>query len=337
EAQVLGLAAGLSAVGIRAEMGGSAISRTMIEIANAVETGTEELALFAQVAGMTVEEFSRLFREDAAEAVIAFIEGLGTVRAEGENLFLLLEELGPDEIRARDLLLRAAGAGDLLRQSVQLGNQAWGENTALTQEAERRYATVESRLQMLRSTVSEAGVALYDAFRPEIIGIIDGAQSKIEGLVSALERASKASIGFGIGFAAAVAAAGPLLVTVGGLVSLLGGPLTLAITGVAVVAGALVGGFVALRSSLDDIRGRSEATAAALSRGWGDVRGVFTALSAVFPVVVAGAAAAAQAVMGIARAITSVAHGVVAAANLIVAGVEWARHRIAGNAEAASE
>src|SRR5690606_37933428 len=113
EEQVLGLAAGLSAVGIRAEMGGSAISRTMIEIANAVETGTEELELFAAVAGMTVPEFSRLFREDASQAIVAFIEGLGSARAEGENVFQLLDELGLAELRVRDMLTRTAGAGDL--------------------------------------------------------------------------------------------------------------------------------------------------------------------------------------------------------------------------------
>src|SRR5690606_32026579 len=125
EAQILGLAGGLSALGIRAEMGGSAISRTMIEIANAVEGGTEQLELFAHIAGMTVDDFSRLFREDAAGAIVAFIEGLGTARAEGENLFGLLEDLGLNEIRIRDLLLRTAGAGDLLRRSIALGNDGW--------------------------------------------------------------------------------------------------------------------------------------------------------------------------------------------------------------------
>src|SRR5690606_4742392 len=186
EAQVMGLATGLSAVGIRAEMGGSAISRTMVEMANAVATGSAELALFAEVAGMTIDEFARLFREDAAEAIIAFIEGLGTVRAEGENVFQLLDELGLAELRVRDLLLRSAGAGQLLRETKELASEVMREAKALPVEPARHYDTVERHLQTLRTTASEAGVDIFDMFRPEIIGNIVDASQAITGFVDAL-------------------------------------------------------------------------------------------------------------------------------------------------------
>src|SRR5690606_34339245 len=55
EAQILGFAAALSSVGIEAEAGGSAISRVMIQIANAVSDGGEDLVAFAKVAGMTAD------------------------------------------------------------------------------------------------------------------------------------------------------------------------------------------------------------------------------------------------------------------------------------------
>ena len=115
EAQILSFAGALSSLGINAEAGGSAFSRAFINIANAVDEGGEKLQLFAKVAGMTTDEFVNRFKKDAADAVIAFVEGLGRMRDSGENVFATLEKLGLSEILLRDALLRAAGAGDRLR------------------------------------------------------------------------------------------------------------------------------------------------------------------------------------------------------------------------------
>src|SRR5690606_33910633 len=111
EAQILAFAGALSSVGIAAEAGGSAISRVMINIANEVASGGEKLELLARVAGMSADEFAEAWRTDAAGALVTFIEGLGRLPAEGENVFAVLDELGMSEIRVRDALLRAAGAG----------------------------------------------------------------------------------------------------------------------------------------------------------------------------------------------------------------------------------
>src|SRR5690606_28643201 len=132
EAQILAFAGALSSVGIAAEAGGSAISRVMINMANAVQEGGERLALFAKVAGMSVTDFKKAFEQDAGMAIVAFIEGLGRMSQAGENVFAVLEELGLSEIIVRDALLRAAGAGDLFRNSLDLATEAWEENVALT-------------------------------------------------------------------------------------------------------------------------------------------------------------------------------------------------------------
>jgi TP901 family phage tail tape measure protein len=160
EAQIMSFAAALSSVGIAAEAGGSAFSKVMIDMATAVATGSEELKLFAQVAGMSVKDFKKAFKEDAAMAIIAFIEGLGRMSKEGKNVFGILEDLGLSEIRVRDALLRAAGAGDLFRQSLELGTKAWSDNIALTKEAEQRYATTESQLQIFKNRLDDIAITL---------------------------------------------------------------------------------------------------------------------------------------------------------------------------------
>ena len=62
----------------------------------------------------------------------------------------------------RDALLRAAGASAQFTQAVELGNQAWKDNTALAKEAETRYGTMESQLAMTKNKLKDIGISVYD-------------------------------------------------------------------------------------------------------------------------------------------------------------------------------
>ena len=58
---------------------------------------------------MSAEQFARQFRENAAEALIAFINGLQRAQEEGTSAIKVLDDIGITEVRMRDALLRAAG------------------------------------------------------------------------------------------------------------------------------------------------------------------------------------------------------------------------------------
>ncbi len=183
ESDIMGIAAALSSVGIEAEAGGSAFSKVITDINIAVQTGNEDLEKFADVAGMSAQQFAQAFQTDAAGAVASFVAGLGRMEEKGGSAILTLEDLGIREIRMRDALLRASGAGDLLTESLGMANQAWEENTALTTEAEQRYATLESRWAMLKNQVSAIAISLYDQMRPALSGVLDG----MSGMFKAME------------------------------------------------------------------------------------------------------------------------------------------------------
>ncbi|MCC6269606.1 MAG: phage tail tape measure protein [Dehalococcoidia bacterium] len=168
EAQVLGFANALSSVGIEAESGGTAISRVFVEIDKAVADGGAQLEEFARVSGMSAAEYKAAWGADAAGATIAFIEGLSRVKGEGENVFRVLEGLELGEIRVRDALLRASGAGDLFRESLKLGNEAWRENTALTEEASKRYETTAAKIDIAKNSIVDAGRSVGEGFVPAI-------------------------------------------------------------------------------------------------------------------------------------------------------------------------
>jgi len=168
EADVLGLSSALASVGIEAEAGGSAFSTAMIKIEEAVNEGGESLDTFASVSGMSAQEFATKWGQDPASAIDAFVQGLGRMQASGQDVFGVLEGLGLSEIRLRDALLRLAGAGDLLTQSLQGGNDAWDENSALMAEAARRYGTTEAQIQVARNQLTDMGITLGEKLLPAI-------------------------------------------------------------------------------------------------------------------------------------------------------------------------
>lgn len=160
EADILGFSTALSDVGINAEAGGTAISKVMINIAREVEMGGDKLDTFADVAGMTAAEFSSAWKTDAAGALASFITGLGQMEARGSSTIGVLEELGITEVRMRDALLRTSAAGDTVNEMLATGNQAWAENNALTKEAEKRFDTAASKIQLAKNEIGDLAITV---------------------------------------------------------------------------------------------------------------------------------------------------------------------------------
>ncbi|EPY2274472.1 phage tail tape measure protein [Clostridium sporogenes] len=168
EAQIMGLSAALSSVGIEAEAGGSAMSKVMVEMQLAVEKGGQSLNDFAKVSGMSASQFKTAFKQDATSALTAFMKGLSQSEKQGTSAIKVLDDMGITEVRMRDALLRAAGAGDLFNKSINIGTQAWQENTALQNEANQRYATTESQLKIVKNQIVDSARTIGANLLPAI-------------------------------------------------------------------------------------------------------------------------------------------------------------------------
>ena len=211
EPQILGFAAALSSVGVRAEMGGSAFSKALINMEVAAETGGQALEDFARVSGMTAEGFKALWDSDPAAAFQAFIVGLAQMDEAGVSAIATLQEIGIAEIRLRDTLLRSVNANELFAEAQATAVNAWEENTALTEEANKRYATTQSRLTNLKNTAVLFAQQIGDDLNPTIQELIDGANELLEGFL-AMDEAQRQQI---VRMAAYAAAAGPVLLVLG--------------------------------------------------------------------------------------------------------------------------
>ena len=202
EAQVLAYATTLSSVGIEAEAGGTAFSRVFVDMQASVQNNSEELNTFAKVSGMARDEFVYTFGRDANQAVVAFLEGLKDMVARGDNVHKMLEDLGFDNVRIRDALLRTAGAGELLNDALSRSDRAWEENTALMREAELRTGTLKSQIQFLKNNLYdlriEVGNALTPALEPMIAKLKEGLNSLREWVAEnprAVQAAAATSLG----------------------------------------------------------------------------------------------------------------------------------------------
>ena len=279
EDQILALAGSLSSVGIDAESGGTALSKVMAEMAIAVGDGGDKLEQFARIAGMSGAEFAEVFETDAADAIVTFVEGLGRLSDEGVNVFQVLESVEFGNIRVRDALLRASGAGDLMRSSLDLGSTAWQENTALTIEAEKFYATLGNQLKIVWNQIRNMAAEMGDNLKPAVLALIDASKPVLGLLRDMIKGFGELPTGIqavAIGLVTLTAAAGPALVAIASLTiaigvlkgaAALGGLATLLSPAGAVlmVVAGLSAAFLVLKGRIDDAT-QSQKVFAATSR-----------------------------------------------------------------------
>lgn len=168
EPGILALAASMSSVGIEAEAGGTAMTETLNAIETAVAGGGEALDEFARLAGMSSEVFAETWQNDALSALTSFIGGLGQLDEQGESTVLVLENLGLTGVRQSNMLKSLGLAAEQMTGAVNLANTAWEENTALTDEASKRYATTQSQLILLQNSYRNVQAAIGDAYTPEL-------------------------------------------------------------------------------------------------------------------------------------------------------------------------
>ena len=166
EAEIMGLATAMSSVGIEAEAGGTAMTQTLSAIEKAVAEGEDSLEEFARIAGVSAKDFAKRWNDNAVEALQLFISGLGKLDEKGESATIVLDEMGLSGVRQSNMLKSLALASDTLTSAVELANESWEENTALADEAGKRYETTESKIAMAKNAFDNLKVAIGDQLNP---------------------------------------------------------------------------------------------------------------------------------------------------------------------------
>ena len=163
-ADVLGYSAALSSMGIEAQLGGSAIGRTWLDIETAVGAGGEALEAYAKYAGTSAEEFAQQWSADPSGAFNGFIKGLSAT----ENLTQAMNELGIVNTQDQQVIMALANGYDFMTDCLNTSSAAYAENTALTNEANAAYGTTANQLKLAKNAVVDAAISWGDVLLPEI-------------------------------------------------------------------------------------------------------------------------------------------------------------------------
>lgn len=166
--QVLGLSTALSSLGIEAAAGGSSVSKMLKKIDLAVSTGDENLSKFAEVSGMTSQQFQKAWGEDAAGTFLKFVQGIG----KSSDITKTLNDLGITEIKQAQSMGALAQSSDVLANALNVSKNAWNSNTAMANEAEKRYGTLKSEMSQTWEAVKQAADELGQAFTPTLTSIL---------------------------------------------------------------------------------------------------------------------------------------------------------------------
>lgn len=225
EHEIFALGTAMSSVGINAEAGGTAFSTIMTKINSAVKGGGKEMESFAEIAGYSGGEFVKVWNEKPIQAIDAFVKGLDKTGKSGQDVSAILGEMGIKGSYERDTLLRLAGASGVLSDAINVSSESWRENTALTNEAEARYATFDSQMGIFKNKINDAGITLGTALLPVLSKFIDMSQPLIDWITkmaekfAALDPAIQQTI-FVVG--AVLAVVGPLLIAFGAIATAIG-------------------------------------------------------------------------------------------------------------------
>lgn len=144
-AEIMAIATAFSSVGIEAEAGGTAVQKVLLDMNTAVVSWGKQLNAYAKAIWISAEQFKKMRKEDSTWTFVKFIQKLWDA---GQEAQLILNDLHLTDQRLTRSFLSLAQNSKILTDAVTMANEARKENTALSAEAEQRFATTESKIQM---------------------------------------------------------------------------------------------------------------------------------------------------------------------------------------------
>lgn len=217
--EITGIGTAMAQLGLRADRGGTSFSKLMMMISKETATGGKRVKDFANVAGMSAEQFTQAWRNDPMSALQALFDGLGGIYKSGKDLVPVLETLGIKEMRLSDTVRLLSIGHETLRDAVSQSNKAWKDATALQHEAAIRYSTSKSQLQIRKNRIHDVAITIGEKLVPYLLKLVEAGAN----IVETFTKLSPGTQDMIIKFAALAAAVGPVETVFGGVKNVVGG------------------------------------------------------------------------------------------------------------------
>lgn len=169
---ILAISTALKATGTEAEAGGSAIQKTFLLIGEATQEGGDKLRNFAEAAGLSTEEFKKLFEADPAKLFQQLTKNLGETSKGGADLNARLKELGLSDIRLINSLNPLIAKYGTLEKALMDARAEAKEGTALNEEAGKAANTLSGDIAQLSNSFDALSKTLFAQFGPTLRTIV---------------------------------------------------------------------------------------------------------------------------------------------------------------------
>ena len=254
---ILSLNAAMNEASESAERAGTRLRRMAQEVQDPKKV--EDLA---GALGMNVEEFERMRSEDPT----ALFREMATTMGEGGD--------ASDDLRSslsttsQQALTALSQNMEGLSEAQETANQQMKDGTSLQEEYEAASSTFNSQLQVTKNRLRNVAIQIGENVLPvasEMLGYVNSAISAFSewnessgGMVGTIALVAGALGGFAVAAASAVSALGgmsAILGAVGGALTVLTGPVGIAIAAIALLAGAWKVNLFGIRDITDDVLG----------------------------------------------------------------------------------
>lgn len=217
---VLAWSAAIASTGQNSEAAGTAMAKTMSQIETAISQGGDKLKGFAEVSGMSAEDFAKTWQDSPTKALRAFIGGLENINSNGGSVEGTLQNLGITAVRQKQGLEGLTQTLGVLDDSLTMSNNAWngvsdawGDAGDAAREAGKKSEGFSGAVQILQNKARAAGEEIGEAFAPAIGGLSGLLSGVADGLSNMSAQGKLAVVSAG----AVLAAIGPLTVGFGSL------------------------------------------------------------------------------------------------------------------------
>lgn len=163
QAQIMGLASGFDQSKMDCEKAATALTKVFTKL-------MQDPAKAARVAGLEVQEFTRLVQTDANAALLAFAQGLS--RFDKIGMTQALTKLKVTGAGVSDALKLLATDTDRFREAQQLAAEAFREGTSVQKEFAVQNNTVQAGLDKASKQLHDVSVELGERLMPVASGLL---------------------------------------------------------------------------------------------------------------------------------------------------------------------
>lgn len=174
QADILGYASVLDQNMQNQELAATAFQNLMMKM-------YQEPAKFAQMAGQNVEDFTKLIKTDANQAILQFIETLSKKGGLSE-LAPMFAEMGLDGVRASGVISVLASKVDDIRKAQEIANKAYREGTSVVKEYNIQNSTVQAEIEKAKKAFQEIRIELGEKLLPVMKYMISTGTLTVKGL-----------------------------------------------------------------------------------------------------------------------------------------------------------